>query len=120
MQLAFSPQYVFCVCAEHATVGTNVDLPIMVVNDARHDVALTIEVWLTDPVGVDLVRRTQHKRIPADSLALQIDALRLTPQQSGDYCLQMRWGSGPDDVKFQSYRIHVTAEAHVSGQKERP
>ena len=118
MQLAFSPQYVFCVCADHATIGAHVELPIMVVNDARHDVELTIEVWLTDPTGAELVRRIQHKRIPADSLALQIDALRLTPQQQGTYCVQMRWGSGVDDMKSQAYHIEVTTDADASGQKE--
>lgn len=109
MQLAFAPQYVFCVCADHGVIGTVMDLAITVVNDAHVEVPVDVSVALTDPQQVSLMAKQHRLTVPADCMAMQIDELRLHPQHVGTYTLHLRWET-PTQTYTQSYAIVIRAE----------
>jgi beta-mannosidase len=90
LRLAFSPQYIFTLLAkDHYPPGAPIDLPIYAVNDAHHDVPLAVAACLLDPAGAEQARVERLLSLPADCMALEIEKLRLTPEQPGTYRLAL-------------------------------
>lgn len=107
MQLAFRPQYLFCVMKKPTLArGESLDLPVTVVNDAHHVVAVHIDIQLMAPDGTRVVHNQLHRTLPADCMAMQVDELRLTPAQVGTYVLELRLTT-PQDSMQQRYNIEV-------------
>ena len=109
MQLAFRPQYIFCVLPTTTIAqGSTIDIPISVVNDAHQVVPVECSIHLLDPNGAVLAQHRMQRTLPADCMALQIEELRLTPQLIGTYCVVLHLQSA-DDEMTQTYTIDVTA-----------
>ena len=109
MQLAFRPQYIFCVLPQTTIAqGTTIDIPISVVNDAHAAVPVECSIRLLDPHGAVLAQHRMQRTLPADCMALQIEELRLTPQLIGTYCVVLHLQSA-DDEMTQTYMIDVIA-----------
>lgn len=86
LQRAFRPTYACTIVpATPAIRGSAIDIPIYVINDRHEAVAVTVSVTLRDPDGVVLAEIVRQRHVPADSMALQLDELRLTPTQTGRY-----------------------------------
>ncbi|MBM4413011.1 MAG: glycoside hydrolase [Chloroflexi bacterium] len=108
MQMAFRPQYLFCVVeSETLAHGTSVDIPIMVVNDAPHEVAVTIEIRLCAPDDRELVKVRHTRTLPSDAMAMRVDELRLQPDMPGHYRVQLQMRSAHDEMA-QEYLITVS------------
>jgi len=107
MQLAFRPQYIFCVMARTRIArGETLNLPITVVNDAHDAVAVTIEVAVTAPDGSRIAYNRLQRTLPSDCMAMQVDELRITPIQTGRYLLELRLLTAHDQMQ-QQYNIEV-------------
>ncbi len=107
MQLAFRPQYIFCVLPQTTIAqGVTIDIPISVVNDAHASVPVECRIRLLDPHGEVLAHHHMQRTLPADCMALQIEELRLTPQLTGTYCVELHLQSA-DDEMTQTYPIDV-------------
>jgi beta-mannosidase len=107
MQLAFRPQYIFCVMARTRIArGETLNLPITVVNDAHDAVAVTIEVAVTAPDGSRIAYNRLQRTLPSDCMAMQVDELRITPTQTGRYLLELRLLTAHDQMQ-QQYNIEV-------------
>ncbi len=107
MQMAFRPQYIFCVMAQNRVAcGEAVTLPISVVNDAQHDVATTIEIQLRAPDGSQVAHNHMQRTLPRDCMAMVVDELRMTPTQRGQYVLTLRLTTAHDAMQ-QQYNIEV-------------
>ncbi len=108
LRLAFNPQYVFTIFEPRLyRVAEAVDLPIYVVNDARHalhDVHLSVRLYDPDEALLAQVERTLF--LDADSLAQEVDRLRLTPPKSGRYVLELALAGVDEDMR-QRYTIEV-------------
>jgi hypothetical protein len=108
MQLAFRPQYIFCVLpTTTVTQGSTIDIPISVVNDAHQAVPVECSIRLLDPEGAVVAQHRMQRTLPADCMALQIEELRLIPQLTGTYCVVLQLQSA-DDEMTQTYTIDVT------------
>jgi len=108
MQLAFRPQYIFCVLPRTTmSQGQTIDIPITVVNDAHVAIPVECSIRLLDPDGAVLAQHRLQRTLPADCMALQIDELRLTPQLIGTYCVVLHLQSAVDEMT-QTYMIDVT------------
>ena len=109
MQLAFRPQYIFCVLPRTTMPqGQTIDIPITVVNDAHVAVPVECSIRLFDPDGAVLAQHRLQRTLPADCMALQIDELRLTPALTGTYCVVLHLQSAADEMT-QTYTIDVIA-----------
>ncbi len=109
MQLAFRPQYIFCVLPTTTIAqGSTIDIPISVVNDAHQAVPVECSIRLLDPNGAVLAQHRMQRTLPADCMALQIEELRLTPQLIGTYCVVLHLQSAADEMT-QTYTIDVIA-----------
>lgn len=108
LQQAFRPQYAFCLVSPRSfTVGEAVELPIYAVNDARRSYAgASLELCLSDPDGATLAEARHRIDLPADSLAILIERLRLTPTRSGRYSLTLTL-SGVEHELHQVYSVEV-------------
>ncbi|HEU5016205.1 MAG TPA: glycoside hydrolase family 2 TIM barrel-domain containing protein [Roseiflexaceae bacterium] len=85
---AFSPQYMFTLLEhEQVALGDTVDLPIYIVNDAHEAVPVELEMQLRGPDGEELASFAKPLTLPADCMAMEIERLRLSPDQLGTYCL---------------------------------
>ena len=90
MRLAFSPQYLFTLLdQDRYHVGAPVELPIYVVNDARHTVPAELSAQLLGPGGAEIARVERSLTLPADCMAMEIDRLRLRPDRPGAYRLAL-------------------------------
>ncbi len=108
MQLAFRPQYLFCVVeSETLARGTPIDIPVMVVNDAHHDVTVTMEIRVVAPDDRELVKVRHTRTLPADVMAMRVDELRLQPDMPGRYRVQLQMRSAHDEMT-QEYVITVS------------
>jgi beta-mannosidase len=107
MQLAFRPQYLFCVLeSETVAQGSPIDIPVMVVNDAHHDVQVTMDVRVIHPDGHELMHVRHTRTLPADVMAMRVDELRLQPDTTGCYRVQLQMRSAHDEMA-QEYVITV-------------
>jgi beta-mannosidase len=108
MRLAFSPQYIFTLLdRDQYPAGAPIDLPIYVVNDAHRGVPAEIEARLTDPHGDEIARVDRSLTLPADSMALELDRLRLTPRRPGCYRLALALRPQAGEAVEQEYEIVV-------------
>jgi beta-mannosidase len=108
MQRAFSPQYFFTFLdAERYPVAVPIDLPLYVVNDVHHSVAVSLKAVLLDPSGQELARIERTVTLPADCMAIEIERLRLTPVSSGIHRLQLAWQPEQATMLEQEYEIIV-------------
>lgn len=90
MQRAFRPQYLFCVLESDRVVqGAIVDVPVMVVNDAPTAQPVTMEIRLIHPDGHELMHVRHARTLPADSMAMRVDELRLRVESLGAYRVQL-------------------------------
>jgi beta-mannosidase len=116
MREAFSPQYLFTLIdKDHYTLGTPIDLPIYVVNDAHHDLPAELSARLTDPNGVELARIERSLRLPADCMAIEIERLRLTPDHPGAYRLALSLRDAEQDLVEHEYAVIVSPGPEPSG-----
>jgi beta-mannosidase len=107
MQLAFKPQYLFCVLeSDTVAQGDTIDIPVMVVNDAHHDVQVTMDVRLIHPDSSELLHVRHTRTLPADVMAMRVDELRLQPDAPGCYRVQLQMRSAHDEMA-QEYVITV-------------
>lgn len=105
----FRPQYVFTLIEPRTfTIGEAIDLPIYAVNDAREPlVGAQLTISLYDPTDTELATVVRYLDLPADSLATEVDRLRLTPIRAGEYTIVLRLiGAGPEFTN----RYRLTAE----------
>ena len=109
MQMAYSPQYTYCLYAPRTyAVGEAISLPLAVVNDARRAIlGARLEARLFDPTGVLLAEARHSVDLPADCLPIVVDQLRLTPSIPGRYALDLAL-TGVDYEVRQVYEIEVT------------
>jgi beta-mannosidase len=112
MRVAFNPQYIFTLLAkDRYAVGTPIDIPIYVVNDAHRNVSVAIEARLLAPGGEELAHVARALTLPADCMAMEAERLRLTPETPGTYrlvlALRDRAGKGIE----HDYVIVVEQEA---------
>ncbi len=111
----FRPQYVFTLIEPRTfTIGEAIDLPIYAVNDAREPLAgAQLTIRLCDPTDSELATVIRYLDLPADSLATEIDRLRLTPIRAGDYTIELRLsGAGPEFTN--RYRLTVVATGEMT------
>lgn len=116
MQMAFRPQYVFCVMAStRVAQGVPINLPVTVVNDAQHAVAVTIDIQLRAPDGSRMAQNHVQRTLPPDCMAMQVDELRVTPTQCGTYVLELRLTTAHDQMQ-QQYNIEVYGDDSITGR----
>jgi beta-mannosidase len=116
MQMAFRPQYVFCVMAStRVAQGVPINLPVTVVNDAQHAVAVTIDMQLRAPDGSRMAQNHVQRTLPPDCMAMQVDELRVTPTQRGTYVLELRLTTAHDQMQ-QQYNIEVYGDDSITGR----
>ena len=116
MQMAFRPQYVFCVMAStRVAQGVPLNLPVTVVNDAQHAVAVTIDIQLRAPDGSRMAQNHVQRTLPPDCMAMQVDELRVTPTQRGTYVLELRLTTAHDQMQ-QQYNIEVYGDEPITGR----
>ena len=116
MQMAFRPQYVFCVMAStRVAQGVPINLPVTVVNDAQHAVAVTIDIQLRAPDGSRMAQNHVQRTLPPDCMAMQVDELRVTPTQRGTYVLELRLTTAHDQMQ-QQYNIEVYGDDSITGR----
>lgn len=108
LQVAFNPQYAFCLYAPRTyAIGEAIDLPLYVVNDARRSFRdATLEARLTAPNGALLAEVRRRFELPADCLPIEADRLRLTPTQAGRYTLDLTL-RGVEHPMGQVYELDV-------------
>lgn len=108
MQLAFRPQYAFCLYDPRSfAVGEAVELPLYAVNDApRAYRGATLEARLSDPDGAPLAESRQRFDLPADCLPIVVDRLRLTLTRPGRYALALTLAGVEHEVR-QVYEIEA-------------
>ncbi len=109
MRMAFSPQYVFTIFSPRIYhVAEPITLPIYAVNDARYAIPQAqVLARLTAPDGTELAVVMHTVELEADCLAKEVDRLRLTPAQPGQYMLELKLTGVPHEV-WQAYTIDVT------------
>jgi hypothetical protein len=116
MREAFSPQYLFTLIdKDHYTLGTPINLPIYVVNDAHHALPAALSARLTDPNGVELARVERTLTLPADCMATEIERLRLTPDHPGAYRLSLSLRDDEQDLVEHEYVVIVSPGPEPSG-----
>jgi beta-mannosidase len=109
MRLAFSPQYLFTTLdQEQYPAGTPLELPMYVVNDAHRSVVASVLVVLAAPDGRELARIERDLTLPADCMAIEIERLRLTPTDIGEYTLRLELRCDVAEPLTQTYTIVVT------------
>lgn len=107
MQLAFRPQYLFCVLESDTLVqGASIDIPVMVVNDAHYEVTVTMDVRVIHPHGHELMHVRHTRTLPSDMMTMRVDELRLQPDAPGRYRVQLQMHSVHDEMA-QEYFITV-------------
>ncbi|KPV51099.1 glycoside hydrolase [Kouleothrix aurantiaca] len=107
MQAAFSPQYAFTLLQrDRYPIGQSVDLPVYVVNDEHRPVPLTLLAVLHGPHG-EVARAERALTLPPDSMAIEIDRLRLTPDTPGDYRLELTLANTAGVLLENNYTITV-------------
>jgi beta-mannosidase len=108
MQLAFRPQYAFCLYDPRSfAVGEAVELPLYAVNDAQRAYqGATLEARLSDPDGAPLAESRQRFDLPADCLPIVVDRLRLTLTRPGRYALALTLTGVEHEVR-QVYEIEA-------------
>jgi beta-mannosidase len=112
LRLAFSPQYVFALLAQdHYPIGQPIDLPIYVVNDHHRDVPLQLTARLIAPDGAELAELSRSLTLPADSMALEAERLRLKPDVAGTYHLRLSLCGDQISGIEQEYAIVVQGQA---------
>jgi beta-mannosidase len=107
MKQAMAPQYAFSIFPPGKNpLGKALTLPIYAVNDGRDPVALRLQATLQDETGA-VIATVQHAlRLPADSLAQEIDRLRFTPNKAGHYELIITLSGGVEEI-HNRYEIVV-------------
>ncbi len=108
MQMAFSPQYAFCLFHPRTyAVGEAVELPILAVNDAQQTAGgARLSAHLCAPDGTTLATTTRTLDLPADCLPIEVDRLRLIPTIHGRYTLELALTGVPHVVRH-TYEIIV-------------
>ena len=110
MQLAYSTQYAFTILEQdHYAVGAPIEIPVYLVNDARTNVQVRLSARIIDPEGIIVAARSRNAMLAADSMAMEVERLQLTPPASGRYTLQLRWSTDTTDELVNTYEIHVDA-----------
>jgi beta-mannosidase len=108
LRLAFSPQYIFTLLdKDEYAVGTPIDLPIYVVNDAHQAAPAELEARLLDPADAELARLERALTLPPDCMAMEIERLRLTPDRAGTYRLALALRPRDGEPVEQEYEIAV-------------
>ncbi len=118
LQLAFNPQYIFtCLDEPSYAVGTPVDIPIYVVNDARRQIAATVIARVTGPGGAVLAQLERAITLEPDCETLTVERLRLTPPTMGQYTvdLALRPASGVPVVQ----RYTLTVDRPMAAERMR-
>lgn len=111
LQRAFRPTYAWTIiAATPAVVGSAIDIPIYVVTDRPTPVPITVTVTLRDPDGVELAQIVRQRHVPADAMAQQLDALRLTPRHAGNYHVEIVLRDDVGEL-VNTYRLSVVAAA---------
>lgn len=107
MQTAFSPQYLFSLFErDHYPVDQAITLPLYVVNDAHRPVPVQLKAVLHSPH--DIVAQVERSlTLPPDSMAIEIDRLRLTPTVPGTYRLVLTLSSEQGQLLENDYTIMV-------------
>lgn len=114
LQDAFSPQYIFTLLEqEQFALGDTIDLPIYIVNDAHAAVPVELEMQLLGPAGEELASFAKPLTLPADCMAMEIERLRLSPDQLGTYCLVLVLRNLHGGELENVYRIVVGARGSV-------
>ncbi len=108
MQMAFSPQYAFTLIPPRVfRVAQPIDIPLYVVNDAQEPVhGLQLYAQLRAPDGAELAEVQHTLTLDADCLAREMDRLRLTPTQPGNYTLEVQLTGGMRKIEHV-YQIEV-------------
>ncbi|NJP05575.1 MAG: glycoside hydrolase [Chloroflexaceae bacterium] len=108
LKMAFSPQYAFTIVSSFPyQVGQSVDIPIYVVNDARHAVRdLTLEACLLAPDDSELALVKHIVSLDPDCPTLELDRLRLKPIIPGTYTVLIQMHGGAEVID-QTYAIEV-------------
>lgn len=108
MQTAFSPQYAFTLIPPRVfRLSEPIDLPLYAVNDAQEPVRnLHLSIRLYAPDASELAHVEHILTLDADCLAREVDRLRLTPAQRGNYRLEVKLTGGVRDVAHV-YRFEV-------------
>jgi beta-mannosidase len=101
MQMAFSPQYAFCLFHPRTyAVGEAVELPLFAVNDAQHTAGgARLSARLSAPDGATLAATARTLDLPADCQAIEVDRLRLIPTAPGRYALELELSGVPHGVR---------------------
>ncbi len=88
----FRPQYVFTLIEPRTfAIGEAIELPIYAVNDGREPLAgAQVTILLRGPSDSELATVVRYLDVPADSQAIEIDRLRLTPLHAGRYTIELR------------------------------
>ena len=108
MQMAFSPQYAFCLFHPRSyAVGEAVDLPLFAVNDAQHTAGgARLTARLCAPGGAAIATTARTLDLPADCLPIEVDRLRLIPTTPGRYTLELELTGVPHEVRHM-YAVMV-------------
>jgi beta-mannosidase len=108
LRQAFSPQYAFTIHrADPFRVAEPIEVPIYAVNDDQEaHVGLRLEAQLFDPAGVQLAQVKHHINLAADCISQEIDRLRLTANQPGNYRLRIRLEGGTEPIENE-YTLRV-------------
>jgi beta-mannosidase len=108
MQMAFAPQYAFSLFMPRIyRLNEAIDLPLYVVNDAQHAVTdVHLATSLRNPSGSEIAQVQHTLTLEPDSLAQEIDRLRLTPTLRGSYTLHIEL-TGVEQETHQAYDIEV-------------
>ena len=108
MRLAFSPQYLFTLLQlDSHLAGVALDLPIYVVNDAQHAMPVELTAWIIGPTGAELAAIERMLTLPADCMSMEVERLRLTPDQPGTYRLTLALRPADGEAIAQEYDIIV-------------
>lgn len=108
MRLAFSPQYVFTLLSQDSyPAAAAVELPVYVVNDANRAVPVDLTARLLAPGGAELARVERALTLPANSMAMEIDRLRLHPDQPGVYRLALALRPADGEAVEHEYQIEI-------------
>lgn len=108
LRLAFSPQYAFTLFFPRTyRVGEPIVFPLYVVNDAHETIPdVHLVARLCGPGGAELASIRHRLTLPPDSLAREVDRLRLVPETSGTYTLELELRGLTEDLQ-QTYEVDV-------------
>ena len=110
LRTAFSAQYLFSLVEdETAHIGEPLTIPIYLINDARHAAEVAVIAQLNGPAGDRGAGTGRAYPLPADSMALEIERLRLTPTSAGEYRLLLTWQTAAGGEQTNLYTVAVTS-----------